>query len=267
MEFDELNNEITKASMTLPKHKLKRLKSVLHKGYCRRFKRSRIPKYGNINTVFKDDELQALFQNIKNEKFRLLFKFQASLGLRIGEVCIINKADINFDTREIKIHSEKTNTTDMLMMPSHLSAELASYITKHATAITNAGGYIFYKDPKAHKHNGYHYLAKDYARRIFREARSTAGLDDVYAFYEERYPGRATRKLYRLGTHSLRKYAGTRFHKHTKDLVLTSRFLRHQSPNETLRYIENDREQLYNNIESAFKVDIKQKQLMILKNT
>ena len=62
------------------------MKASLHKVYKKRFITDNRPKYGSINKGFTELELQHFLRNVKNDKFRLLFKYQAYLGLRVGEV-------------------------------------------------------------------------------------------------------------------------------------------------------------------------------------
>lgn len=69
----------------------------MHKTYKKRFKTSKEPKYGSINKAFTELELEHFLRNVKNDKFRLLFKYRAYLGLRIGEVSRLHASNINFD--------------------------------------------------------------------------------------------------------------------------------------------------------------------------
>ena len=64
--------------------------------FVKRFKRSRIPKYGALNKGFTERELQLFFKRVTNPKFHLLFSYQANLGLRLGEVIKVNVRDIKF---------------------------------------------------------------------------------------------------------------------------------------------------------------------------
>ena len=83
------------------------LKSRIHKVYVKRFKqKSGEPKYGSVNKGFTELELQHLLRNAPNGKFRLLFKYQAYLGLRIGEVTKLHMSNIDFEKRELTINSE-----------------------------------------------------------------------------------------------------------------------------------------------------------------
>ena len=96
------------------------------------------------------------------------------------------------------------------------------------------------------------HVDKNYARKVFRKARACAGLVETYGISDETKFDHASRPLYRLGTHSLRRYAGTKFHTVSRDVVLTSRYLRHRNIKETIKYIRNNKQQLYHDTDNAF---------------
>lgn len=263
MEFSTLDVELRIASQTLSQHKIERLKQTLHRAYVRRFKTCSTPKYGTLNMVFKDEELREFFRHVASQKFKLIFKFQAYMGLRVGEAVRIRLDDIDFEGRELTIDSEKTRVKDVLRIPAGLFRELGEFVSIHQREIAEAQGYIFFKGNDNNRNRRLH-VNKDYARKMFRQARDAAGLSSAYGVSEESCDNHRRRQLYRLGTHSLRRYAITRFHRVSRDIVMTSRYARHLDTTETVRYIENNRAVLYANIDVAFKVDVMQRQLNVL---
>lgn len=252
-EFAGLLDSVRNAASALPQSKLEELQSILHKAYVRRFAGKRkTPKYGSINKGFTELELRQFLRTVPNEKFRLFFSYQAYLGFRIGEVSKLHLGNINFDRREITIKSEKSAVSDSLKIPLELFKETIEYVNGHLAEIESAGGHIFFKE-NDNNHNNVPYIDVHYVRRIFRETAIKAGLDQIYDYSEENFPGKASRGLHRLTTHSLRHYAITRFAKSTNgNIVLTSRFARHSAPSTTMRYIAKDNEQLYGEIDHAF---------------
>jgi integrase len=96
---------IATASQTAPKWQLEALRTVMVKAYMQRFKRRREPRYGSINKGFTEPELQRFFRVIASEKYALLFKYQANMGLRVGEVSKLHISNIDFDKRELTIKS------------------------------------------------------------------------------------------------------------------------------------------------------------------
>ncbi len=248
--------QLEELSKSVPQQDLEDMKAVLHKSYKRRFKgRSRTPKYGSINKGFNDLELRQFLLNVKYEKFRLLFKYQAYVGLRIGEACVLHLSNIDFDKRELTIETEKAKKMDSLLIPQELFKETSEFIHKYMKEIRNSGGYVFFKDHDNNS-NKLPHVEVNYVRKVFREAVNASGLNQVYGISEETYADHKERRLYRLTSHSLRHYAITRFAKSTNgNVVLASRFARHSRPDITMTYIGKDQEELYRNIDFAFSND------------
>ncbi len=259
MDSERLNELIlveAKLEELLPhmsKHRIENLQRLVAKSFVKRFGTTRKkPKYGNISKCFSDLELQRFFKAISDEKMRLLFLYQSCLALRIGEVVKVNIKDLNLETRELVIHTEKEGegAVDSLIVPTDLFRETLNFIRAHSLEIEQAQGYLFYASNEKTTRKGSH-LEKNGARNFFRETCIKAGLVDVYSVTDETV-GRPIRKLYRLTTHSLRHYAITRFAKQSNgNLVLTSRFARHREPSTTMTYIAKDKTHLYETIEQT----------------
>ncbi|MDE1824962.1 MAG: hypothetical protein KGH77_02630 [Candidatus Micrarchaeota archaeon] len=47
-------------------------------------RKEKTPKYGSLSRAFSDIQLQRFLHVIGSDRFRLLFRYQAQLGLRIG---------------------------------------------------------------------------------------------------------------------------------------------------------------------------------------
>ena len=242
-------------SMNASKHDLEALRAIIAQTHAKRFKKPKEPRYGTINKGFTELELQRFLRNVKNEKFVLLFKYQAYMGLRVGEVCKLHISNIEFDKRELTIKSEKSSKIDSLIIPLDLFKETITYIQQHKVQIEAAKGFIFFKD-NDNNHNQVPHVDLNYVRKVFRESIMRTGLDQVYAYSEETTPSHHERPLYRLTTHSLRHYAITHFAKSTNgNVVLSSRFARHSNPSTTMHYIAKDKDELYMNIDFAFSND------------
>ena len=251
-DFSSVSSQLETLADSLPQAKLEELKSTLHKVYKRRFKTTAEPKYGSLNKAFTELELQRFLRSVKSNKFALLFKYQAFLGLRVGEATKLHVSNISFDKRELTIQSEKSRKMDSLIIPVDLFKETIEYMAKNADCIKAANGYVFFKD-NDNNHNKIEHVEVNYARKVFRETIKLAGLDSVYGHSDEAYSNHKERRLFRLSTHSLRHYAITRFAKSTNgNVVLTSRFARHSRPDVTMTYISKDNEQLYKEIDLAF---------------
>ena len=244
--------ELLELMPKLGKHKIEALHKIILRYFEKRFHRkSKKPKYGNLNKGFTDEQLQAFFLAVDNDKYKLLFGFQAYVGLRIGEACKVNVKDINFQTRELKLKSEKTNIQDVSIIPLILFRQLQAFLTSHKKEIDVANGYVFFKE-QGKSTTKVDYLNVNYARRRFRDYTTRAGLDEVYDESEE--VNRPSHKLHLLTTHSLRHYAITKFYNQTKDWLMTSKFARHLEPNTTSTYIHTDRAELYIEADKTFMI-------------
>ena len=233
----------------LAKHEVEDLTHMIRQYYITKFRRRRTPKYGTINKGFTEEQLQRFFRAINDSKFRLLFNFQAQLGLRIGEVIRVNVKDIDFETRELTVRTEKTRLLDSLRIPLPLFKELVEFAQANSKQIEQSKGYIFFRDA-AKSRRIEPYLEPNYVRNRFRHYLELAGLDEVYDTSDEQQ-GRRPRRLHRLTTHSLRHYAITRFAKQANgNLILTSRFARHVDPSTTSIYISTSKQEVYDIIDS-----------------
>ncbi|MEM3839454.1 MAG: site-specific integrase [Candidatus Micrarchaeaceae archaeon] len=245
----EVKAYLQRALPTLAKHEVEDLTHTIRQFYITKFHRRRTPKYGTINKGFTEEQLQRFFRAIEDPKFRLLFSFQANLGLRIGEVIKVNVKDIDFETREIVIRTEKTRLLDSLKIPIPLFKELVEFANANSDNIERNKGYIFFRD-QTKSQRAEPYLEPNYVRNRFRHYLELAGLDEVYDTSDEQQ-GRSPRRLHRLTTHSLRHYAITRFAKNANgNLILTSRFARHVDPSTTSIYISTSKQEVYDVIDS-----------------
>ncbi len=134
-ESEGLKLELTKSLPNLPKHELEELTTTIRKEYVRRFKRRKTRKYGSLSKAFTESQVQLFFKVIENDKFRLLFSYQAQLGLRIGEVVRVNIKHINFNTRELTLKTEKARTLDTLLIPMQLFKDTMAFISSHKAEI------------------------------------------------------------------------------------------------------------------------------------
>ena len=256
--FRQAKSHLESMLPRLPKHKLEELRTLIVRHYMKRgYGRRRTPKYGSINKGFTEQQLQAFMAIIDSPKFKLLFKFQAYLGLRIGEAVGIGLKSINFQMRELTIKTEKKGTFDTMIIPLQLFKETTEYIRAYAAQIEQAQGCLFYKDVGrgGGKQRSQGFVDSSYARNKFREYVTRANLDEAYDLSDER-EGRRVRKLHRLSTHSLRHYAITHFSKQTNgNIVLTSRFARHSDIDMTMTYVHTQKEELYREIDNAFSLE------------
>ncbi len=250
-ELEKVKKELEVLLPELGKTDIKALRSIIYQHWQKRFRKNHPPKYGSINKGFTDQEFQKFFRAIDNDRFCLLFLYQAQLGLRIGEAVRVNIKDMDLETRELTLRTEKVQTVDVLLIPVPLFQQTLAFIKAHASRIEQAQGYLFFKD-KGGSERAEPYFDTNYARNAFCRYVRLAGLDSVYAESDEP-AGKPGRRLHRLTTHSLRHYAITSFAKHANgNIFLASKFARHHNPRNTMTYINTNKEELYQQIDGAF---------------
>ena len=111
-EPEKLKKHIQEVLPQLSFHEIKDVLSEIYRIKKKRFRGNAPLKYGSLNKGFSEQEVQAFFKVIENDKFRLLFGYQAQLGLRIGEAVKVNVKDIKFETRELIVKTEKAHVID-----------------------------------------------------------------------------------------------------------------------------------------------------------
>ena len=231
----------------LPKLKLIRGITMLSDARKRRYLRNRQPKYGSMNKGFTEEELEVFFRFIDEPKFRLLFTYQAVLGLRIGEAVRIHLRDLKLKTKELRIDTEKGKRTDYLPIPNQLFEDTLKYINDYEDEIMKRDGYVFWAEyyPERNKRP---YVSTDFARNVLKKAVKRAGLEETYGFSD----GKTPKLLHRLTTHSLRHFAVTNHaRKNNGNVLLASRFARHAKIETTMTYIHTSRKELLESIMNA----------------
>ncbi len=194
LAFQDFLQHAEQLSGSISKHQLEALRTIVTKAHERRFKRRREPRYGSINKGFTELELQRFLRSIHNDKFHLLFSYQAQLGLRVGEVCKLHVSNIDFDKRELKIKSEKSKKIDSLIIPLDLFKQTVEYIARNEARIRASNGYVFFKD-NDNNHDRTPYLDVNYVRKVFGKILKDAGLDQIYAYSEETEQSHKSRPL------------------------------------------------------------------------
>ncbi|MHB1830772.1 MAG: hypothetical protein ACYCO0_05265, partial [Candidatus Micrarchaeaceae archaeon] len=149
--LDELNALEAQLQALLPKlskHKVRGLKELILHHYLKAYniKSNKAPLYGTLNKGFRQEELELFFRVIDNQKYRLLFSYQAYLGLRIGEAVKIKAEEINKDTRELKVFTEKARVLNTMIIPLSLFNETIEYMKANEAQISRADGYLFFAD-------------------------------------------------------------------------------------------------------------------------
>ena len=181
--YKELKADLEANLPYMPKHYLVDIRKQVAAQFVKRFKRSRIPKYGALNKGFTEQEVGAFFRAIDSPKFHLLFSYQAQMGLRIGEAIRVSLKDIRFETRELVVKTEKAMPLDTLLIPAPLFQETLAYIQANGREIEKASGFLFFKEYGKSRTIEPH-LDEGYVRNQFRRFAEAARLDEVYDHHE-----------------------------------------------------------------------------------
>ena len=144
-ELELVEAKLEELLLSVSKHKIEELQRLIATHFIKRFggKRWR-PKYGSISKCFRNSELEAFFKVVDNPKLGLLWRWQSTLALRIGEACVVNIKDLNLETREVLIRTLKAKTLDTLILPIPLFNETLDFIRSNQQAIQDAQGYLFF---------------------------------------------------------------------------------------------------------------------------
>lgn len=191
-------------------------------------------KRGNINKGFAKEQLRLFFAVPMSPKARLAFLTMLSAGLRVGEAVAIKAEHIDRLLHRLSIRTEKANTNDSAFLCDTIYALLLDWIEEHSDEIAAHNGYVFFSSQQGRDH-----ISNNWLRKEFRRVCIAADIDRTYDTTTER-TGRRTRRLHILSTHSFRHTFGTGLYRQTKDLLLTSRGLRHTSMNSTNAYVHAD---------------------------
>ncbi len=253
--------EFEKNLQYLSKARIEQLTTTLRHYYMTKYHKGkrRIPKYGNLDKNFSDEQINRFFRAIDDNRFFLLFKYQSIEGLRIGEAVRLNLSNFDLKNKQLVLRSLKSGRLDVLKIQEALFSLTLKYIREHKAEIERAKGYLFFADSKKQSYGRVEpYVNENYARNRFRLYKERAGLNDgdIYDVSEEQN-GRSVRKLHLLSTHSLRHFAISKVAKATNgNLVITSRFARHSDPATTMIYVSDDKKALADALESISISDV-----------
>lgn len=79
----------------------------------------------NIKETYTDEELEKMRDNCTELRDLAIIDMLASTGMRIGEMVLLNKADINFNERECVVFGKEIrNGSSILMQEQNSFAEL-----------------------------------------------------------------------------------------------------------------------------------------------
>ena len=78
--------------------------------------------------VLKIEEIQRIFNNVKNEKFKLFLKFAILTGMRRGELLNLKWSDLNLDDKYIIVRETKSHKDRYIPISDELFKIIVKYI-------------------------------------------------------------------------------------------------------------------------------------------
>jgi len=225
--YDEFIDDLSNLSF----HNMVKVIQIISQVRERRFNRKK-RLLRNMSKDIPESTFEKLLASEKNKKIRLAIKTQAYLALRVSEVVLVKKCQIDFLRKRILVYSEKTNDYDILPLPRKIEDDLGIWISENKKQIKNSGGYSFFSGGQTH-------ISKNFLRKHIRES-----LKKISPVYAKASDGRLLR-LY--SSHSLRAYGISRFYEMSgHDIELTREFARHKHIKDTQIYIHKDYERMWN---------------------
>lgn len=174
-----------------------------------------------IRDFDKVEEIMRLLK-ARNERDYILFMTGLYTALRISDILRIRVEDIQTDY--LNIREKKTSKFRRVYLNPTLKKALREYIAD--------------KEPHEYliksREGGNKPISRAMAYKILKDAAKEVGLDSI-------------------GTHSLRKTFGYFVYKDTKDVAALQKLFNHSNPEETLRYIGIEQDNVDTLIKNVFK--------------
>lgn len=170
------------------------------------------------------DKLETMMRLLKedNERNYILFMVGLYTALRISDILRIRVEDIQRDY--LSIREQKTSKFRRVYLNADLKKALRHYIVD--------------KEPHEYliksREGGNKPISRAMAYKILKDVAEEVGLDSI-------------------GTHSLRKTFGYWVYKDTKDVAALQKLFNHSNPEETLRYIGIEQDNVDSLIKNVFR--------------
>lgn len=173
---------------------------------------------GNIGTIktpkisrlpFSDTDIEKMKEACTSDRDRAMIAFLLSTGCRIGEVCALNRDDVDLQTLECRVWG-KGNKERKVYIDTVTAMLLKRYLRSRSDAC-----------PALFAGRGTNRLQKDGARVALQRIAEAAGVEGCHP-------------------HRFRRTTATRLIKHGMPIQDVARILGHENINTTMRYIHID---------------------------
>lgn len=184
-------------------------------------------KLTGYKKFMSDDEIKKLleFINSKPIQIRLIFYILIFMGLRVGEVCRLERH--NVQGSKLVFALEKSNRIHERVIPNWIKDMIYKYIKDFKI---NDGW--LWPTSKTQFYNGRNeHIVTDTMGWYINHFRNESGLTDIY------YVCKDGKRLYRISVHTLRHWFLSKLWDKTKDIVLVANIISHKKINTTFAYI------------------------------
>lgn len=211
-------------------HQLKTLSKLLTQTTKKRYPRYQALKCELIDKGFTIEEFKKFLSVVDDEKIKACYLIMAYLGLRVGELVGLKKADLK--NNKLVISSLKGGYGSYLTLPGALLDLIRKYEEKGTKLID---------------------ITDRQLRYAFDFYRKKAGLNEVYAHARPAGKNKNfTKPLYRFSLHSLRHFGIQQVYDKSKDPELARKFARHRKIQTTLNYFRKNKAQEVEDIIASF---------------
>jgi integrase/recombinase XerD len=87
--------------------------------------------------IFTQNEIQQLYK-ASNEQEKAILNIAYGCGLRVGELCLINKEDVRFTENLLIVQKGKNNKRRIIPITNQIVSELESYINSQTQSVNKA---------------------------------------------------------------------------------------------------------------------------------
>ncbi len=156
------------------------------------------------------DEIEDIRDACQTLRERALIELMLSTGMRVGEIVLLNRSDIDLLHKRVNIYGEKTSKYRIGMLTPKAVSVLRKYIENRCD--TNEALFVGERHP-------YNRLKSSSIEKVIKELATRAGIT--------RIP---------VTVHVYRKTFATTMYRKTKDVLLVSKLLGHAKTDMTVQY-------------------------------
>lgn len=187
-------------------------------------------KLTGFKKTLSDEEVKRILEHFKgkDERYYLIFCFCA-IGLRVGEVCMLRRSNLNAPCNVLTYFQHKTGKYHTRLLPDWLTELLLDYVKE-----VSSNRYLFPKQRKYRAGDPIRFIQPKSVEWELMQARRTLGLNDFY--HVVKYSNGREQKLYRVTPHAFRHWASQKIYIASEHDVITTASIIGHDPETSMRY-------------------------------